>query len=94
LLRTVLLYRPYPDFAGLSDEEKGRVIPMTQPAPADQPHSDTIECPVCQSHGAALRHDIRASLLYFCQECQHEWQIHPKEEPIEADPTISPWPRK
>ena len=28
-----------------------------------------------------LRHDIRASLVYSCQACLHEWEIDPSEEP-------------
>ena len=52
----------------------------------------TITCPVCQAYGALLRHDIRASLVYFCQRCQHEWQIDPSEEPLEPDDTMSPGP--
>ena len=36
-----------------------------------------ITCPVCGSDGAELRHDIRCSLLYFCERCEHEWQIDP-----------------
>ena len=39
-----------------------------------------IECPVCGSDGAEIRHDIRSALLYFCQQCEHEWQIDPTEE--------------
>ena len=50
----------------------------------------TIECPVCGSHGTRLHHDIRASLLYSCMECLHEWKIEPADEPPdEADATIS-----
>ena len=47
-----------------------------------------IQCPVCQSHGA-LHHDIRASLIYFCQTCMHEWQIDPAQQPPPADPTVA-----
>jgi hypothetical protein len=66
---------------------------MTHTA-ADQLHRRTIKCPVCQAHGATLRHDIRSSLVYFCQRCRHEWQIDPLEEPLEADLTVSPGPLK
>jgi len=27
-----------------------------------------------------LHHDVRASLIYACQQCMHEWQIDPAEE--------------
>ena len=49
---------------------------------------------MCQAHGATLRHDIRGSLVYFCQRCQHEWQIDAAEEPLEPDLTVSPGPLK
>jgi hypothetical protein len=64
---------------------------MAQPA-SDQSPRHTIECPVCQAHGAMLHHDIRGSLVYFCQRCQHEWQIDPAEEPLEVDLSVSPGP--
>ena len=57
---------------------------------ADQRRKHTIECPVCRAHGSLLRHDIRGSLVYFCQRCQHEWEIDPAEEPLEVDVTVSP----
>ena len=44
-----------------------------------------ITCPVCYSQGAALHHDLRASLVYSCQQCLHTWQIDPAEEPSQAD---------
>jgi DNA-directed RNA polymerase subunit RPC12/RpoP len=65
--------------------------PMTHTT-ADQPHTRTIKCPVCHSHGANLHHDIRSSLLYFCQRCEHEWEIDRVEEPLDVDPAISPGP--
>jgi hypothetical protein len=40
-----------------------------------------IRCPVCGSHGSMLHHDIRASLVYSCKYCLHEWQIDPEDEP-------------
>jgi len=46
-----------------------------------------IMCPVCGSDGAVLRHDIRCSLLYSCQQCEHEWQIDPTEEPVMSQNT-------
>lgn len=52
-----------------------------------------ICCPVCESHGAVLHHDIRASLLYCCSNCLHEWQIDPAEKPPEAEPAMSGSPR-
>jgi hypothetical protein len=42
-----------------------------------------IVCPVCGSDGAVLRHGIRSSLNYSCNQCAHEWQIDPTEEPVE-----------
>jgi DNA-directed RNA polymerase subunit RPC12/RpoP len=63
-------------------------------ATIDQPCTPTITCPVCGSRGAVLRHDVRSSLLYFCQQCQHEWQIDPADEPLQVDPAISPGPLK
>lgn len=66
---------------------------MAQTAP-DQPPKHAIECPVCQAHGATLHHDIRGSLVYFCQRCQHEWQIDPADQPLEPDLTVSPGPLK
>jgi hypothetical protein len=42
--------------------------------------SPVITCPVCGAQGAKLHHDVRASLIYACQQCMHEWQIDPAEE--------------
>jgi hypothetical protein len=47
-----------------------------------------IRCPVCQSHGATLHHDLRASLMYSCLYCLHAWQIAPAEAPPRADITV------
>jgi DNA-directed RNA polymerase subunit RPC12/RpoP len=52
-----------------------------------------IRCPVCGSHGEMLHHDIRASLVYSCQMCMHEWQIDPAEEPLPADSMVAERPR-
>lgn len=52
-----------------------------------------IHCPVCESYGAVLRHDLRASLVYCCQDCLHEWQIESAEDRREAEPGISESPR-
>ena len=52
-----------------------------------------IECPICGSQGAVLRHDVRASLLYSCQKCLHEWQIDPAEELPQADSMVAERPR-
>jgi DNA-directed RNA polymerase subunit RPC12/RpoP len=60
----------------------------------DEREKRIIECPVCQSRGADIHHDIRSSLRYFCQHCQHEWQIDPEDEPLALDPDISPGPMK
>ena len=49
--------------------------PMTTTAPP------IVKCPVCGSQGSMLHHDIRASLVYSCKNCRHEWQIDPAEEP-------------
>jgi hypothetical protein len=40
-----------------------------------------------------LHHDIRASLIYSCENCTHEWQIDPAEEPQQADTTVAERPR-
>ena len=52
-----------------------------------------IRCPVCESHGAMLHHDLRAPLIYSCQKCMHEWQIDPAEEPAQANPIVAKVPR-
>jgi Zn finger protein HypA/HybF involved in hydrogenase expression len=39
-----------------------------------------IVCPVCDSEGATLHHDPRATLVYSCPRCLHEWQVNPDEE--------------
>lgn len=52
-----------------------------------------IKCPVCESHGDTLHHDLRAPLVYSCMNCMHEWQIDPAEEPPQVDPTVSERPR-
>ena len=57
-----------------------------------------ITCPVCESHGGMLHHDIRAPLVYSCQNCLHDWQIDPADEPPQADPAVAdrpgePWAR-
>jgi hypothetical protein len=71
----------------LTSVNKGTGSPMTATARA------IIKCPVCESHGAMLHHDIRASLVYSCQKCMHEWEIDPAEEPPQADPTVAERPR-
>jgi hypothetical protein len=45
-----------------------------------------------------LHHDIRAPLVYSCQNCLHDWQIDPADEPPQADPAVAdrpgePWAR-
>ena len=64
--------------------KKGTGFPMTRMA------TDLIiiMCPVCGSDGSMLRHDIRCSLRYSCQLCNHEWQIDPAAEPQQADLTV------
>ena len=44
-----------------------------------------ITCPVCGSHGEMLHHEVRASLVYSCRNCLHEWQLDPAEEPPSPD---------
>jgi hypothetical protein len=51
-----------------------------------------ITCPVCESHGEMIHGNVRASLAYSCQNCLHEWQIDPKEDPPEADPMVTESP--
>jgi len=63
--------------------KKGTGFPMTAITPP------VIRCPVCRAHGAVLRHDIRAPLVYSCQNCMHEWEIDLAEEPPQADPTAA-----
>jgi hypothetical protein len=58
---------------------------------------DTIEqriviCPVCASYGTMLHHDLRALLVYSCQNCLHEWQIAPADEPRQEDQANGPPP--
>ena len=36
-----------------------------------------VTCPVCGSQGEMLHHDIRASLVYSCKNCLHEWELDP-----------------
>ena len=73
---------------------KGTGFSMTDMNNDQRPthRAHTIECPVCQAHGAMLHHDIRSSLRYFCAQCEHEWEIDPADEPLAADPSISPGP--
>ena len=52
-----------------------------------------ILCPVCGSHGSMLHHDVRASLVYSCQKCTHEWQIDPADESQQAALTVAERPR-
>jgi hypothetical protein len=51
----------------------------------DATDSRIVTCPVCESYGAMLRHDLRAPLVYSCQQCMHEWQIDAASEPPQAD---------
>jgi len=39
-----------------------------------------------------LHHDIRASLLYGCMQCWHEWQIDPADEPSQTDAALAKRP--
>ena len=48
-----------------------------------------ITCPVCGSSREQLHHDYRASLVYSCMTCSHEWQIDPADELAERDPTVA-----
>jgi hypothetical protein len=47
-----------------------------------------VKCPVCEAHGEILHHDIRASLIYSCRNCSHEWQIDPEEEPEQTESKV------
>jgi hypothetical protein len=40
-----------------------------------------------------IHHDIRASLIYSCENCTHEWQIDAAEEPQQAEPMLAERPR-
>lgn len=51
-----------------------------------------ITCPVCGSEGDMLHHDIRASLVYSCANCLHEWEINPAEEPPQTEPRSAEQP--
>jgi hypothetical protein len=46
-----------------------------------------VTCPVCQSD-EFIHHDVRASLVYSCRNCSHEWQISPADEPPAGDPAV------
>jgi hypothetical protein len=48
----------------------------------------TITCPICQSNGEMIHHDVRAPLVYSCRNCSHEWEIKPADEPAEGDPPV------
>jgi len=48
-----------------------------------------VKCPVCESNGEMIHHDLRASLVYSCRNCSHEWQINPADEPLERDPAVA-----
>lgn len=69
------------------DEAVVTVFPM---ASAGAP---IITCPVCESSGEMIHHDIRAALVYFCRTCSHEWQIDPADEPPEPALTAAERPR-
>ena len=46
----------------------------------------TVSCPVCGAQGSMLHHSVRASLVYSCEYCTHEWQIDPADEPTHPEP--------
>jgi hypothetical protein len=48
-----------------------------------------VTCPVCQSTGEMIHHDVRASLVYSCRACSHEWQINAADEPLDGDPAVA-----
>jgi ribosome-binding protein aMBF1 (putative translation factor) len=54
--------------------------------------SRMIRCPLCGSHGARLHHDVRASLVYSCQKCLHEWQMDSAAAAPQADATVAQGP--
>ena len=45
-----------------------------------------VKCPICQSNGEIIHRDVRASLVYSCRNCSHEWQIDPTDEPVRRGP--------
>ena len=48
-----------------------------------------VKCPVCQANGEMIHHDVRASLVYSCRNCSHEWQINPADEPVDGDAAVT-----
>ena len=52
-----------------------------------------IRCPVCAASGAMIHHDIRATLVYSCLNCTHEWQIDPAVGAATSEPTVIEHPR-
>ena len=57
--------------------EKGRGSMMTTTA------TSIVQCPECGSDGEMLHHDPRASLIYGCKVCLHEWQMEVADELVE-----------
>jgi transposase-like protein len=41
--------------------------------PADS-HTDMF-CPHCQSDDAVLHRSARSAAVYFCRDCEHEWEV-------------------
>lgn len=60
---------------------------MTTTAPA------IVRCPLCGLDCEVVHHDIRASLIYSCQACLHEWQIDPADEPTDTTVPVGECPR-
>jgi hypothetical protein len=67
--------------------ERGRRSAMTTTS------TSVVKCPECGSHDEMLRHDPRASLVYACKVCLHEWQIDPADEPRDEVPAAAERPR-
>jgi hypothetical protein len=57
---------------------EGRGSTMTTTA------TSIVQCPECGSDGEMLHHDPRASLVYACKVCLHEWEMEVVDELVEV----------
>lgn len=48
-----------------------------------------VVCPVCDAEGLTLHHDLRATLVYSCPHCLHEWQVDPDEKPLTGNEPVA-----